>query len=197
MPLFVSVERDYYFRCFRWFSLWILLWEVKFFEFSMRYNVSRWFFVTFYCILIHCRFSLILTFWYNLFNCYCEAFVTRVTIRGGSRGGSRAAATSKMECFVIIVNGLKPLTIITKHSSLDIAAALDPLLVESSISRQKRILNKHFCKNFFEKSLMLVFLWRFEYGRRTLNSDNEHRWRQVSVYKLLEYYSSNIDIQNF
>ena len=114
-----------------------------------------------------------------------------------ARGGSRAAATSKMECFVIIVNGLKPLTIITKYSSLDIAAALDPLLVESSISRQKRILNKHFCKNFFEKNLMLVFLWRFEYGRRTLNSDNEHRWRQVSVYKLLEYYSSNIDIQNF
>ena len=40
-----------------------------------------------------------------------------------ARGGSRAAATSKMECFAIIVNGLKPLTIITKHSSLDIAAA--------------------------------------------------------------------------
>ena len=35
-----------------------------------------------------------------------------------SRGGSRAAATSK----------LKPLTIITKHSILDVAAALDPPL---------------------------------------------------------------------
>ena len=45
------------------------------------------------------------------------------------RGGSRTAATSKMECFVIIVNGLKPLTIITKHSILDVAAALDPPLV--------------------------------------------------------------------
>ena len=32
-----------------------------------------------------------------------------------SRDGSRAAATSKMECFVIIVNGWKPLAIITKH----------------------------------------------------------------------------------
>ena len=41
------------------------------------------------------------------------------------RGGSRAAATSKMECFAIIVNGWKPLTIITKHSILDVAAALD------------------------------------------------------------------------
>ena len=45
------------------------------------------------------------------------------------RGGSRAAATSKMECFVIIVNGWKPLTIITKHSILDVAAAPDPLLM--------------------------------------------------------------------
>ena len=45
-----------------------------------------------------------------------------------ARGGSRAAATSKMECFVIIVNGFRPLTIITKHSILDIAATLDPPL---------------------------------------------------------------------
>ena len=42
------------------------------------------------------------------------------------RDGSRAAATSKMECFVIIVNGFQPLTIITKHSILDVEAALDP-----------------------------------------------------------------------
>ena len=44
------------------------------------------------------------------------------------RGGSRTAATSKMECFVIIVNGWKPLTIITKRSVLDVAAVLDPPL---------------------------------------------------------------------
>ena len=44
------------------------------------------------------------------------------------RGGSRAAATSKMERFVIIVNGFKPLTIITKGSIFDVAAALDPPL---------------------------------------------------------------------
>ena len=46
-----------------------------------------------------------------------------------SRGGSRTAATSKMEHFVIIVNGWKPLTIITKCSILDVAAVLDPPLV--------------------------------------------------------------------
>ena len=50
------------------------------------------------------------------------------------RGGSRTAATSKTECFVIIVNGLQPLTIITKRSILDVAAALDPPLGISSES---------------------------------------------------------------
>ena len=44
------------------------------------------------------------------------------------RGGSRAAATSKMERFVIIVNGFQPLTIITKRSILNVVAALDPPL---------------------------------------------------------------------
>ena len=34
-----------------------------------------------------------------------------------------------MERFVIIVNGFQPLTIITKPSILDVAAALDPPLV--------------------------------------------------------------------
>ena len=36
-----------------------------------------------------------------------------------------------MECFVIMVNGLKPLTITPKHSILDVAAALDPPLKNS------------------------------------------------------------------
>ena len=62
-------------------------------------------------------------------------------------GGSTAAATSKMERFVIIangwkrfviiVNGWKPLSFITKHSILDVVAALDPPLIffiTSSIS---------------------------------------------------------------
>ena len=41
------------------------------------------------------------------------------------RGGSTTAATSKVELFVIIVNGWKPVTIITKSSILDVAAVLD------------------------------------------------------------------------
>ena len=47
------------------------------------------------------------------------------------RDGSRTAATSKMDIFVIIVNGFQPLTVITKGSILDVAAVLDPPLVLS------------------------------------------------------------------
>ena len=47
------------------------------------------------------------------------------------RGESRTAATSKMECFVIIVNDKKPLSIITKRSVLDVVAVLDPPLLIS------------------------------------------------------------------
>ena len=45
-----------------------------------------------------------------------------------SRGGSMTATTSKMEHFVIIVNGWKPLTVITKSSIVDVAAVSDPPL---------------------------------------------------------------------
>ena len=46
-----------------------------------------------------------------------------------SKGGSRTAATSKMERFVIIVKGFQTLTINTKRSISDVAAALDPPLL--------------------------------------------------------------------
>ena len=45
------------------------------------------------------------------------------------RDRSRAAATSKMEDFLIIVKNRKPLTIIKKFTILDVAAALDLPLV--------------------------------------------------------------------
>ena len=54
------------------------------------------------------------------------------------RGGSRTAATSKMDCFVIIVNGWKPFTIITKRSILDGAAVPDPPLAFYFTNHQKR-----------------------------------------------------------
>ena len=49
-------------------------------------------------------------------------------------GGCRTAATSTMEHFVIIVNALKPLTIITKCSVLDIAAVLDSPLMTNIVT---------------------------------------------------------------
>ena len=61
------------------------------------------------------------------------------------RGGSRAAATSKMGHFVIIVNGCKPLAIITKHSILDVVAALDPLLkIHSDLVKSAANYKKYF-----------------------------------------------------
>ena len=48
---------------------------------------------------------------------------------GITRGGSRTATTSKMEHFVVIGNGWKPLIIIKKRSILDVAAFLDPPLI--------------------------------------------------------------------
>ena len=45
-----------------------------------------------------------------------------------NKGGSWTAAASKIERSVIIVNSLKPLTIITKRLILDVAAVLDPPL---------------------------------------------------------------------
>ena len=45
-----------------------------------------------------------------------------------SRGRSRAAAASKTERFVIIINCWKSVTIITKHSILDVVPTLDPPL---------------------------------------------------------------------
>ena len=88
----------------------------------------------------------------------------------GFRGRSRAAATSKRECFVIIVNGCKPLTIITKHSILNVAAALDPPL-DGHLSNH--FLNSYIlvlspcgvmCQNcmcfFIKQSYSLIFSYR-------------------------------------
>ena len=46
----------------------------------------------------------------------------------GSRCGSKTAASSTIELFVILVNGFQALTIITKCSILDVAPVLDPPL---------------------------------------------------------------------
>ena len=54
-----------------------------------------------------------------------NTFSSTIVLTGGIRGGSRAAAVSKMECFVIIVYRFHAFT---KHSILDVGAALDSSL---------------------------------------------------------------------
>ena len=69
------------------------------------------------------------------------------------RGRCRAAVTSKMECFVIIVNGLKPLSIITKQSILDLAAALDPPLLMIPIGWKYVHVN--------DLSMKVKYIWKY------------------------------------
>ena len=85
-------------------------------------------------MLTHLQFEIQLGQWrnklINLINAMVQYQPQEVnSILNGIRGGSRAVATSKMERFVIIVNGFYPLTIITKRSILVDAVALDPPLV--------------------------------------------------------------------
>ena len=64
-------------------------------------------------------------------NFWIQEFNSWIQFQKISRGASSTAATSKVELFVIIVNGFQPLTIITKSPTLDVPAALDPPLVSS------------------------------------------------------------------
>ena len=64
-----------------------------------------------------------------------------------TRGGSRTAEASKMERFVIIVNGWQSLTVVTKRSILDVATVLDPPL-----KILKKIINVFFIQVFLEVS---------------------------------------------
>ena len=64
------------------------------------------------------------------------------------RGGSNTAATFKVKLFVIIVNGFQPLTIITKSSTLDVTAVLDPPLVDKTRNFEN-------CMNWMTKSIQI------------------------------------------
>ena len=115
---------------------------VRFFSCSFSFM-----FVFFYVRFLSCSFSFMFVFFHVQsgnwkksqhfavlcqFKCFC---ITKML----HRGGSRTAATSKMKRFVIIVNGWKLLTIITKHSILDFAAALDPPLLQTFPADSLRI----------------------------------------------------------
>ena len=59
---------------------------------------------------------------------FSNYFILLISFDLSVKGRPRTAATFKMERFVIIVNGLSPLFIITNCSILDISAVLDPPL---------------------------------------------------------------------
>ena len=56
-------------------------------------------------------------------------FLGLMKLSSTTRGRSRTAARPRVDLFVIIVNGWKLLTIITKSSILDVTAVLDPPLL--------------------------------------------------------------------
>ena len=77
--------------------------------------------------------------------------------------GSRNAATSKMEHFVIIVNGSKTLTIITKSSILDAAAVQDPPLADIF-----RTLSNIFDEAFLQKMAFTLAVFQRFLGKGVL-----------------------------
>ena len=81
-----------------------------------------------------------------------------------------------MERFVIIANGWKPLTIITMHSILDIAAALDPPLVFDNI--YMKIKTMYFTVLKFLK-INLLSNWRGPYNKEWLK-----QWKYLSFLEI-------------
>ena len=65
----------------------------------------------------------------NFYETYGKVCTLAPKASSYARSGSRTAATSKMEHFVIIVNDWKKLIIITIGSILDVVASLDPPLL--------------------------------------------------------------------
>ena len=112
------------------------------------------------------------------------------------KGGSRAAATSRMECFVIIVNGWN-----TKHFILDFAAALDPPLIfaifvwVSGFSSQPSLMGSDYASDpysgtleqrpwhFYENNLLGKYLFKVKHKyRRTISKKTfQHLVDSISI----------------
>ena len=106
------------------------------------------------------------------------------TISSITRGGSRTAGTSKMVRFLIMVNGWKPLTFITKRSILDGAAALDLPLI-TRISRSLKIVStwtqetNWTCKEHF---IHILFPGVYDISRRSHNIFDSTLWRWLLAH---------------
>ena len=99
------------------------------------------------------------------------------------RDGSRAAATSTTERFVIIVNGFLPLTIITKRPILDGAPALDPPLNIATFLRTgffTELIRWLLLRMVNKQELMLVSRWK---SWITSRSGEKYLWLCPDFYK--------------
>ena len=107
-----------------------------------------------------------------------------------SRGGSRAAATSKMERFVIIVNGWKPLTIMKSASSwilqqlwIRVWISNKWIIVSSSHLRKVHsgeLISLNWNSFFFRCKTLCQFLCQ---NIRILESVDTIRYRSCSIWK--------------
>ena len=106
-----------------------------------------------------------------------------------SRGGSRTAARSKMERFVMIVNDWKPLTIITSCSILDVATALDPppesldyqptntlmmSLIVFWVKKKKK--SEHSNKSSRKRSFWIMQKWAHSFILVIIGAQEHHRY---------------------
>ena len=73
------------------------------------------------------------------------------------RGRSRTAATSKVELFVITVNGFQPLTIIINSSTLDVAAVLDLVQVKNIFGNSRQKVRKSRYQSFLDLSFLMLY----------------------------------------
>ena len=119
-----------------------------------------------------------------------------------NRGGSRAAATSKMERFVIILNGFQPLTIITKLSILDVASALDPplqntKLVWNGLKTQGQISTKRCVDEYCSCDIacQLSALYRTYSAWLTVFGQTDKRWQIYRQIRLTLYTSNHMCLQ--
>ena len=92
---------------------------------------------------------------YKIFTKAIETVKSYGNVSYAIRGGSRTAVTSKMERFVMIVNGWKPLTILTKRSILNLAAVLDPPLVMVDIKCRLKVVFKDGSDKLFTDNISL------------------------------------------
>ena len=98
------------------------------------------------------------------------------------RGGSRTAATSKMERFVMIVNGWKPLTIITKsyHKALHLGCCSSPRSASGS--------GCHISINTLNLPIKLATIW-FKFMKHFLNMFNDGSFK---LEKLSFYFNKSL-----